>query len=101
MGIITWGSSAQIVMQAVSELDLKEKISICIPEIIHPLPAAVERFVSSAKKLLVIELNYSGQLYHYLRARTNLPASSVSYTRAGGRPFSEAEISLQIQELLK
>jgi len=99
-GIISWGSSAQVVMQAVTELGLQDQISICIPEMIHPLPVAVERFVHSVERLLVVELNYSGQLYHYLRSETNLPVKSVSYMRSGGCPFSEAEISQQIQELL-
>jgi hypothetical protein len=52
------------------------------------------------ERLLVVELNYSGQLYHYLRAQTYLPAKSAAYTRSGGYPFTEAEISEQIQELL-
>ena len=99
-GIISWGSSAQVVMQAVSELGLQHKVSICIPEIIHPLPTAVERFVQSVKRLLVVELNYSGQLYHYLRSQTHLPAKSVTFARPGGSPFSRAEISQQIEELL-
>jgi len=99
-GIISWGSSAQVVKQAVSELRLQDKISICIPELIHPLPLAVERFVNSVERLLVVELNYSGQLFHYLRSQTNLPAKSVACARSGGYPFTEAEISKQIQEFL-
>jgi len=99
-GIVSWGSSAQVVMQAVAESGLRDQISICIPELIHPLPAAVERFVSSVKRLLVVELNYSGQLYHYLRTQAHLPERTVTYIRSGGHPFSETEISQQIRELL-
>jgi len=100
-GIITWGSSAQIVLETVKVLGLQDEIKICVPELIHPLPDGVERFLASVEKLLVVEMNYSGQLYHYLRAQIDLPEKTETYARAGGQPFSREELTGPITELAK
>jgi len=92
-GIITWGSSAQVVLETVKDLGLQDEVKVCIPELIHPLPEKVDRFIKSTRKLLVVEMNYSGQLHHYLRSRLDLPSETRTYTRAGGRPFSRQELA--------
>jgi 2-oxoglutarate ferredoxin oxidoreductase subunit alpha len=98
-GIITWGSSAQIVLETIKELGLQNEVKVCIPELIHPLPTRVESFIRSASRLLVVEMNYSGQLYHYLRSETDLPKKTESYTRPGGKPFSRKELAGPITEI--
>ncbi|MEK7281176.1 MAG: iron dependent repressor, metal binding and dimerization domain protein, partial [Chloroflexota bacterium] len=100
-GIITWGSSAQVVWETVKDLGLQDKVKICVPELIHPLPEKVEGFLSSMEKLLVVEMNYSGQLYHYLRSQIDLPRRTEIYSRTGGRPFSRKELTGPIKELAK
>ncbi|MDY6893132.1 MAG: 2-oxoacid:acceptor oxidoreductase subunit alpha, partial [Chloroflexota bacterium] len=92
-GIITWGSSAQVVLETVEELGLQNTVKVCVPELICPLPQQVESFLKSTQKLLVVEMNYSGQLYHYLRSQIDLPGSTDVYARAGGRPFSKKELA--------
>ncbi|MFC2035888.1 2-oxoacid:acceptor oxidoreductase subunit alpha [Chloroflexota bacterium] len=100
-GIITWGSSAQIVLKTVRDLGLQEQIKVCIPELVHPLPNKVGQFLQSIEKLLVIEMNYSGQFYRYLRSQVDLPVKTRVVARAGGRPFSEKEPSQPITELVQ
>jgi len=100
-GIITWGSSAQIVLEIVEDLGLQQQVKICIPELIHPLPRSVESFLGSVEKLLVIEMNYSGQFYHYLRSQVDLPKNTKVYNRAGGRPFTKKELTESILEVIK
>jgi 2-oxoglutarate ferredoxin oxidoreductase subunit alpha len=100
-GIITWGSSAQVVLEAVSDLGLQDKIAVCVPELIHPLPDKVERFIKSVDSLLVIEMNYSGQLYRHLRSQIDLPSRTLVHTRAGGRPFSRRELAEPITDLMR
>jgi 2-oxoglutarate ferredoxin oxidoreductase subunit alpha len=100
-GIITWGSSAQVVLETVKDLGLQDKVKVCVPELIHPLPGRVERFLSSTEKLLVVEMNYSGQLYHYLRSQIDLPQKTEVYSRAGGRPFSRKELTSPITEIAR
>ncbi|MCK4241995.1 MAG: 2-oxoacid:acceptor oxidoreductase family protein [Dehalococcoidia bacterium] len=100
-GIITWGSSAQIVLETVKDLGLQDQVKVCVPELIHPLPARIERFCRSSEKLLVVEMNYSGQLHHYLRSRIDLPKKTEIYHRAGGRPFSRKELTGPITDVAR
>ena len=100
-GIITWGSTAQVVLETISALDLLDKIKVCVPELIHPLPKKVDEFVQSISKLLVVEMNYSGQLHRYLRSQIDLPKKTKLYARVGGRPFSKEELTQPIAEVGK
>jgi 2-oxoglutarate ferredoxin oxidoreductase subunit alpha len=98
-GIVTFGSSAQFVLETLEDLGLQDEVKICIPELIHPSPHGLTRFVGSLDKLLVIEMNYSGQLYHYLRSQIDLPSDTKSYARAGGLAFGRTELSRPIAGL--
>jgi 2-oxoglutarate ferredoxin oxidoreductase subunit alpha len=100
-GIVTWGSSAQIVLETVKDLGLENQVKVCIPELIHPLPDVVGSFVKSIEKLLVIEMNYSGQFFHYLRSQVDLPEKTKIYCRAGSRPFSKKELTGPIVEIAR
>jgi 2-oxoglutarate ferredoxin oxidoreductase subunit alpha len=95
-GIITWGSSAQVVLETVKNLGLQEEVKVCVPELIHPLPRRVKSFLGSIEKLLVVEMNYSAQLYHYLRSEIDLPKKTEVYARAGGRLFDTRELTAPI-----
>jgi pyruvate/2-oxoacid:ferredoxin oxidoreductase alpha subunit len=55
----------------------------------------------STDKLLVIEMNYSGQLYHYLRSEVDLPEKTRLYSRAGGRTFSIKELAKPVIEVAR
>jgi 2-oxoglutarate ferredoxin oxidoreductase subunit alpha len=98
-GIITWGSSALVVLEAVKRLGAQEEIKVCIPELIYPLPEMVEKFIKATKRLLVIEMNYSGQLHSYLRSQLQLPRNTKRYARPGGQPFSREELAKPIAEM--
>ena len=98
-GIITWGSSSQIVLETVKDLRLQDEIKVCVPELIHPLPGRVKSFLTSTEKLLVVEMNYSGQLHRYLRSQIDLPERTEIYARVGGHPFSRKELTQPITEL--
>jgi 2-oxoglutarate ferredoxin oxidoreductase subunit alpha len=100
-GIITWGSSTQVVLETVKDMRLQDRVKICIPELIHPLPERVKKFVKSTEKLLVIEMNYSGQFYHFLRSQVDLPRGTEIYARAGGQPFRRKELAGPITEIAK
>jgi len=100
-GIVSFGSSAQFVLETVQNLQLQDEVKVCIPELIHPLPRRLTSFVRSLEKLLVVEMNYSAQLYHYLRSQVDLPPDTETYARAGGLPFSRKELSGPITELAR
>ena len=91
----------QPVLETVKELGLQDEIKVGVPELIYPLPKRLEQFLDSTMRLLVVEMNYSGQLYHYLRSQTDLPKKTAVYARAGGRPFSRKELVKPIQEIAR
>ncbi len=93
IGIISWGSSAQITLDSLKEQGLLNKVKVCVPELLHPLPEKeIQAFLKSVKKLYVVELNYFGQFHRHLRAWIDLPKNTQVYSRAGGRPFSRTEL---------
>ena len=64
-------------------------------------PAQPERIAAAlagAKRILVVEQNHTGQLYHYLRAEYDLPGEVKSYRHPGPLPLRPAEIHQQITE---
>jgi 2-oxoglutarate ferredoxin oxidoreductase subunit alpha len=100
-GILAFGSSAQFVLETVEDLGLQDEVKVCVPELIHPLPRRLTSFVGSLEKLLVVEMSYSAQLYHYLRSQIDLPSDTASCARAGGLAFSRTELSGPITELAR
>lgn len=100
-GIVTFGSSAQFVLETVEGLGLQHEVKVCIPELIHPLPNRLATFIGSLKKLLVVEMNYSAQLHHYLRSQIDLPSDTEVHARAGGLAFSRKELSGPITKLVR
>jgi len=98
-GIISWGSSAQFVLETVRYLGLENKVKVCVPELLHPCTDRVKEFLKSTKRLLIVEMNYSGQLYRYLRSCADLPKNTAVYHRAGGRPFSRTELTEAITKV--
>jgi 2-oxoglutarate ferredoxin oxidoreductase subunit alpha len=100
-GIVSFGSSAQFVLETVEYLGLRDEVKVCIPELIHPLPRRLTSFVDSLERLLVVEMSYSAQLHHYLRSQIDLPSDTESYARAGGLAFSRKELSVPITQLAR
>jgi 2-oxoglutarate/2-oxoacid ferredoxin oxidoreductase subunit alpha len=100
-GVVSFGSSAQFVVETMEGLGLQDEVRVCIPELIHPLPNRLASFVSSLDKLLVVEMSYSAQLYHYLRSQIDLPSDTEVYARAGGMAFSRQELSGPVMKLIR
>lgn len=100
-GVIAWGSSRGAIQEAVEQANKAGiKVSALIPKMLYPLPLdTLNNYLGSLKKLLVVELSYGAQFYHYLRSQVDLPANTVQYKRSGGMPFMVEEIYQRIQEL--
>jgi 2-oxoglutarate/2-oxoacid ferredoxin oxidoreductase subunit alpha len=100
-GIVVYGSSAQFVLETVEDLNLEGEVKVCVPELVYPLPDRLASFVHSLDKLLVVEMSYSAQFYHYLRSQIDLPSRTEVCARAGGLAFSRRELSGPITALVK
>ena len=100
LGIIAWGSTIGVVREAVQRLrDAGIKVKGFYPKLLWPLPAAqFEDFGAGCRRLLIPEVNFQGQLAHFVRAGTCLRPES--YTVCGGLPFTPAMVVRKAQEML-
>ena len=102
VGVVTWGSSEGAVREAIEQLATQgHRISVFVPVLLRPLPVAeLQAYLDGLDQLLVVEMSYSGQFMHYLRAQVRLPARTTHYKRAGGRPFTVTEIREWLEPLV-
>lgn len=101
LGIIAWGSTIGVVREAVARLRAEgHSVKGFYPKLMWPMPVAqYEAFGASCRKLMLPEVNYTGQLAHFVRAETSLRPDS--YTICGGLPFTPAMIVARAKEMLK
>jgi len=100
IGIITWGSSIGVAREAIARLrDEGLDVKGLYPKLIWPMQVEqFENFAATCKKVLVVEVNYQGQLAQLIRSQTSL--DPVSHTIFGGMPFTPANIEAKVRELL-
>ena len=99
VGVLAWGSSKGAVREAVEKLNQSGfSVAALIPELICPLQTdEIGKFISSCKRILVVEISHSGQFEHYLRANGLLSEKVLHYRVSGGRVFSSREIEMAIR----
>ncbi len=94
VGILAWGSTKGAVREAV-ELGNSQglKLAALVPQLIYPLQVKeVEEFIKSCKKLMIVEMSYSGQFKNYLGGFCRLPENIIHLKSSGGRQFETGEI---------
>jgi 2-oxoglutarate ferredoxin oxidoreductase subunit alpha len=101
VGVIAWGSTAGAVREAIERLQ-QEGISVAALHIsmLYPLHReVVRRFIKNMNRVLLPELNYTGQFAHLIRGETGLDV--VSYAKVTGVPFKVQEIVDAIKDLMR
>ena len=98
IGVVTWGSSAGPVEEAIQEARrLGISVRGLVPKILNPLPhAQMKKFFSEVNQVIVPELNFTGQLASQLRATYRVP--TISLTKIKGVPLEPSEIVAKIIE---
>jgi 2-oxoglutarate ferredoxin oxidoreductase subunit alpha len=98
IGVVTWGSSAGPVEEAIQEARrLGISVRGLVPKILNPLPhAQMKKFFSEVNRVIVPELNFTGQLASQLRATYCVP--TISLTKIKGVPLEPSEIVAKIIE---
>jgi 2-oxoglutarate ferredoxin oxidoreductase subunit alpha len=98
VGILGWGSTEGVALEAAEIcLDRGLRVATCYPRVLGPLP--VERIRSWAAgmgRVIVPELNVTGQFARLVRADAGLEVESV--TKATGLPFTALQIANYITE---
>ncbi len=105
LGIICWGSSAGPVRLAVEQLNASgASVAALVPQMIVPLPKAqIQSFIDGCREILIVELSYSQQFHHYLRAEVDLPRGGATqvHARSGGKALTVSEIISAVESRLE
>jgi 2-oxoglutarate ferredoxin oxidoreductase subunit alpha len=99
--LIGWGSTYGVIKEAMEQLKQAGVSANHLPiKWIVPLHAdAVMDVVSNAKRSIIVENNYSGQFYRYLRSETGLSVDG-HIRKYDGEPFMPHHIVAGVQEQL-
>jgi 2-oxoglutarate ferredoxin oxidoreductase subunit alpha len=103
--IITWGSSAGAVREAAQELRKQSReVRVIAIRLLAPLQRQrLSQAIEDAGRILVVEQNHGGQLFHYLRAQGVLPTLAESLAQPGPLPLRPGRIvrALSANRLLR
>jgi 2-oxoglutarate/2-oxoacid ferredoxin oxidoreductase subunit alpha len=93
VGILGWGSTEGAAIEAAELcLDRGLKVATCYPRVLGPLPVErIREWAAGMDRIVVPELNVTGQFARLLRADTGLEIDSV--TKATGLPFTARQIA--------
>ena len=99
--LIGWGSTQGAIKEAIEQLaaDGVTANHLQIKWIVPFHADAVTSIVNAAKKAVVVENNYSGQFYRYLRSETGLTIES-HIRKYDGEPFMPHHIANGVREIL-
>jgi len=100
VGVIAWGSTIGVIREAVARLRAQGvKVAGFYPKLLWPMPVEqYEAFAKKCKKIVIAEVNYQGQLAHFVKAETSI--DPISYTICGGMPFTPSMIVDKVEEIL-
>ncbi|MDA4120462.1 MAG: 2-oxoglutarate ferredoxin oxidoreductase subunit alpha, partial [Thaumarchaeota archaeon] len=93
MTVVSWGSTKGAILDAMDWLK-KDGINVNFLQLrlINPFPTEfVTKILSKAKKIVGVEMNYSGQLIGIVRERTCIPVEQL-VVKYNGRPMSSEEV---------
>jgi len=99
IGIVAWGSTAGAVEDAV-HLAIEQGIPVkaIIPKVLNPLiHSEMKPFLASTKRLIVPEMNFTGQLATMLRSTYRVP--TIRLNKVKGVPFRSFEILEKIRQV--
>ena len=99
--IVSWGSSKGAILEAKELLETEGiKINFLQARMIHPFPAAdFSELLHRAKRIIDVEMNYSGQLAGIIRERTGIRIEDL-ILKYNGRPMTSDEVYLAIKNAL-
>lgn len=105
--IVSWGSNKGAILEAMKELNLDKKgkqvnnVNFLQIKWLNPFPAKqVEKVLKSAKNVLNIECNYSGQLLRLIREKTGINIKN-NFLKYDGRPVFPEEIIDKVTKIFK
>ncbi len=93
LAIITWGSSAGAVREALARIDTPETYRLIVLRLLAPaLPARFAAAMKGTTRALTIEQSHTGQFHHYLKGYFDPPGPMEGFYRPGPLPLRPAEL---------
>jgi 2-oxoglutarate/2-oxoacid ferredoxin oxidoreductase subunit alpha len=91
--VLAWGSTKGTILDALRDLEAQgKKVNFLQCRLMRPFPAeAVGAILRSAKRIVSIEENYTGQLAQLVQEQTGVMIDQ-RINKFDGRPFSEDEV---------
>ena len=100
--LVGWGSTWGVINEAVAQLT-EAGLSVNHLQIKYLFPfqaEQVEKILSNSKRIIVIELNSSGQFARHLRAETGIKADDT-ILKYNGEPFTPGYITQSVQDIVE
>ncbi|MBI4463362.1 MAG: 2-oxoacid:acceptor oxidoreductase subunit alpha, partial [Acidobacteria bacterium] len=99
IGIMAWGSTAGPVQEAVEQaIESGIPVKAMIPKLLYPLlHSELKPFLASTRRLIVPEMNFTGQLATLLRSTYRV--QTLRLNKVKGVPFQASEILEKIQQV--
>ncbi|HZP78882.1 MAG TPA: 2-oxoacid:acceptor oxidoreductase subunit alpha [Pseudolabrys sp.] len=93
--VVTFGSSIGPAREAAQRLaETGHPVRVIGLRVLAPLPAkALARALEGVRRVVVLEQNHGGQLYHYLLGQKAIPVAAESVARPGPLPFRPSEVA--------
>jgi len=103
VGVLCWGSSADVVREAIARMGVENRVGVFAPIMINPLPLReLQSFIDACGSLLVVEVSYAAQFTQHLRTQVDLPrAKTTVHSRSGGKNLTAVEVETELRKLLK
>jgi 2-oxoglutarate/2-oxoacid ferredoxin oxidoreductase subunit alpha len=99
--VVSWGSTKGAILDAIDALKEQDGMTVNFLQLrlLNPFPAEeVAQALSRTKKLVDIEMNYSGQFAGLLREKTGITADHM-IVKYNGRPMSCEEVYDALKEV--
>ena len=99
--VVGWGSTKGTILDALAVLaEQGKKVNYLQVRLMKPFPVAdVSAYLAKAKRLVLVEENYSGQLGLLIREQTGVRIDQ-RILKYDGRPFSEDELVRELEKVL-
>ena len=99
--VISWGSPKGAILEAKERIEAEgTNVNFLQVRLLHPFPAQdVARLLNKAKKIIDVEMNYSGQLAGIVREKTGILIRDL-VLKYNGRPMSSDEVYDAIKSAL-
>ncbi len=101
VGVVSWGSTEGVIREAVAQAQAAGlKVAFAHTRVLSPLPEKeLGQFIAGVKRVLVPEINFTGQFAQLLQAR--LGVEPIRLTKVSGTPFTPQEILDGIKDAVR